>query len=294
PVATTAADDRALDRLAVLVAAVVVEGMGQRAEPEDAVAGLDVEQPAPGPHAGPRAQQPVAGPLVRGVGRQVTPDEQRVERLDLDEIVELVEDRQLVLAVGVDREDEVVGRDLRRGETPSQVGEGLVVRGRHPPVLVERQQAGRRVPRQPRLDDRPRAVQRAVVHHDELVDQRVEPVEDGLDRRLFVVRGHDCDPHAATATVSPVTRAEPASHATPTATSTRPVTSPIAAPSPVARCSWKRATPMATLASGSTTMSTGSEAVSGAAANALCTTTTATAPAATNAYGCHVTTTCST
>jgi hypothetical protein len=47
-----------------------------------------------------------------------------------------LEHGQLVLAVGVDRVDEVVGRDLAVDDALAHVGEGCVVRLRHPLVAV--------------------------------------------------------------------------------------------------------------------------------------------------------------
>src|SRR5690242_16086732 len=71
--------DGHLDRLAVLVALVVVERVGERGGAEDPVPGLDVLEPLTRPERGPRAQNPVPEALVDRVHRQVTLDDQRVE-----------------------------------------------------------------------------------------------------------------------------------------------------------------------------------------------------------------------
>ena len=96
-----------------------------------------------------------------------------------------------MLAVGVDGVDEVVVTDLSGGEPLAQVGEGEVVGRRHAPVVVEGQHPRVVLLRKPLLDDLTGVVGGAVVHHDELVDQRVEPFEDALDRRFLVVGGDD-------------------------------------------------------------------------------------------------------
>ena len=88
--------DRDLDGLAVLVAGVEVEGVRERAEPEDAVARLDVVQPVARPQARPAAQDEVAELLVGPVVREVAPGEHRVEALvdrDLDELVRALRGR---------------------------------------------------------------------------------------------------------------------------------------------------------------------------------------------------------
>jgi len=99
-----------------------------------------------------------------------------------------------VLPVGVDGEHLVVGRDAPGPEPGGEVGEGLVVGGRHPPVLVEGEECGAGRCRQPLLDDLAGVVGRAVVDHHQLVDEGVEPVEHRFDRRLLVVGGDDGDP----------------------------------------------------------------------------------------------------
>ena len=98
-----------------------------------------------------------------------------------------------MLPVGVDGEDVVVGRELTGADPPGQVGEGLVIGGRHPPVVVEREQRGVGRAGQPLVDDLPGGVGRAVVDHHQLVDEGVEAVEDLFHRRFLVVGGDDGD-----------------------------------------------------------------------------------------------------
>src|SRR5438445_12512499 len=68
---------------------------------------------------------------------------------------------------------------------------------------------------------------------------------------------------------------------------TRPTSSSTRATDDPAMCSWNNPRPTSTPASGSTTLSVGSEATSGPAWNALCTTRTTSAVVATKAYGDH-------
>ena len=186
--------DRHLDRLAVAVAPVVLEGLRQPAQPEHPVAGLHVEQlHATGPHGGPTAHQEVAELLVAGIGRQVPPNEQRVEPLLLRDALQLVEHRQLVLPVGVHGEDQVVLVELALLQAPAEVGEREVVGGRHAAVAVERQHAGVATGWQPRRDLGSCPVGGTVVDHDELVDQRVQAGQDRGHRRRLVVGGDDGD-----------------------------------------------------------------------------------------------------
>ena len=98
-----------------------------------------------------------------------------------------------MLAVGVDGEHEIVGRQLAVAHAPAEVGEGEVVRLRHALVLVERQQAACRARAATSSISRAGAVGRAVVDDDQLVDEWLQLVEHLRDRRLFVVRGHDRD-----------------------------------------------------------------------------------------------------
>ena len=137
-VAELAHHDRDLDGLAVLVARVEVERVRERAEPEDAVARLDVVQRRAGPQRSPTSistQLPVL--LVRTVVREVAPGEVRVEAFVDRHLDELVEHGEVVLAVGVDGEHEIVRRRARRASSRSRsVGERGDVRLRHALVDV--------------------------------------------------------------------------------------------------------------------------------------------------------------
>ena len=187
--------DGDLDGLAVLIARVVVERVRERAEAEDAVAGLDVVQGRTRPTAGPLRQQPVAGALEWPVIRQVAPRDVCIEAFGPRHLDELVEHLQVVLAVGVDGEHEVVGAELVLREPLPQLGQRGVVRLRHAAVhLVDEEPAFRATAGHPFLDLGPRVVGRAVVDDDQLVDERIELFEHGRDRRLFVESRDHRDP----------------------------------------------------------------------------------------------------
>src|SRR5207244_6075205 len=107
-IAQAAEDHGDLDRLAVLVAAVVAQRVAEGAGAEHPVSRLDVVEPDTGPQAGPRTQRPVADALERRVRREVAPDQQRVEPVIDRDALQLIDDLELVLPVDVDREDVVV------------------------------------------------------------------------------------------------------------------------------------------------------------------------------------------
>jgi hypothetical protein len=196
-VSELAQDHGDFDGLAVLVAGVVVERVRQRAEAEDAIARLDVVERSPRPRRRPLRQHPVASPLERSVVREVAACKVRVESLVDRHLHELVQYVQVVLSVGVDREHEVVGVELADPQTFPQLAQRRVVRLRHSLVDLVHEQAAARVrctaphvpsPGDPALDLEARVVGGPVVDDNELVDERIELVEDGCDRRLLVVR----------------------------------------------------------------------------------------------------------
>ena len=125
--------------------------------------------------------------------REVAAGEHRVEVVVDGCARELVEHREVVLTVGVDGEDEVVGVELAALEPLAQVSEGQEVRLGHALVHVVTEQAAMRMAGQPRLDRGPGAVGRAVVDDDELVDERRELVQHRRDGRFLVVRRDDRD-----------------------------------------------------------------------------------------------------
>ena len=79
--------------------------------------------------------------------REVAPGEHRVEVLVDGRVYELVEHFEVVLAVGVDGEDEVVGVELPSLQALAHVGEREQVRLRHALVHVVGQQLTVRMPR---------------------------------------------------------------------------------------------------------------------------------------------------
>ena len=107
--------------------------------------------------------------------------------------LQLLEHRELVLAVGVDGVDEVVGGQLALGDAPAQVGERHVVRRRHALVVLVDDQPGVRVAGQPRLISARVRVGRAVVDDDQLVDDAGQLLEHLGHGGLLVVRRHDGD-----------------------------------------------------------------------------------------------------
>ncbi len=118
-----------------------------------------------------------------------------VEPLRLGELDELVEHLEVVLAVGVDGEDQIVGVELAAPQPFAQLGQGGEVRLRHAPVhLVHEEMAVRPAAGQEPFDLGPGSVGGTVVDHHELVDVRVELLEHDRDHRLFVVRGNHGDP----------------------------------------------------------------------------------------------------
>ena len=185
--------DRNFDRLAVLVARIEVEGVRQCAEPEDAISGLDVVQAAAGPPARPLAEDPVTGALVGVVIRQIALREIRVQPFVERHLHELVEDLEIVLAVGVDGEDQICRMEVAVLEPRAQLCQCQCVGLRHALVDVVAQQRATVSIGHQAFDRGARAIGRAVIDDDELVDHRVELVEDVNDRRLLVECGDDRD-----------------------------------------------------------------------------------------------------
>ena len=98
-----------------------------------------------------------------------------------------------MLAICVDRAHQGVSRQLARANPRRYPGEREIVRGRHPAIDVDGEQLGVRVSGQPRLDELPGPVGRAVVDDDQFVDQAGQPVEDLDDGGFLVVRGNHGD-----------------------------------------------------------------------------------------------------
>ena len=187
--------DRDLDGLAVLVARVEVECVCERSEAEDAVAGFHVVQACTSPAAGPLRQHPIARAFERAVIRQVAPGDVGVQPFAPRHLHQLVEHVQVVLTVGVHGEHEVVRAQLVPREPLAQLGQRRVVRLRHAAIhLVNEETAFRATAADPPFDLGPGVVGRAVVDDDQLVDERIQLLEHGGDRRLFVVRGNHRDP----------------------------------------------------------------------------------------------------
>ena len=104
------------------------------------------------PDTGPPAQQCVPELLVGTVIREIAPREHRVEAFVDCHAHELVEHGEVVLTVGVDREHQVVRRELAGLEPVAQGRERKDVRLRHALVHVVPQQPAAIVSRQPGLD----------------------------------------------------------------------------------------------------------------------------------------------
>ncbi len=129
--------------------------------------------------------------------REVAARNVRVESFVDGHLHELVEHVQVVLAVGVDGEDEIAGVELAALQPIAQARQGQEVRLRHPLVHFVHKQRAAIVSGQPAFDLGARVVGRTVVDDDQLVDHRVQRVEDGDDGRFLVVRGNDRDASSA-------------------------------------------------------------------------------------------------
>ena len=153
-VAELAQHDRDLDRLAVLVARVEVERVRERAEPEDAVARLDVVQAVRRPSTLAHFDSTQLPCVLNGPWYERSrAGEVRVEALGRCVISTSSSSTcEVVLAVGVDGEHQVVGVRARRAASRSRsVGQRGEVRLRHALVhVVHEQAAARRGRGQPR------------------------------------------------------------------------------------------------------------------------------------------------
>ncbi len=100
---------------------------------------------------------------------------------------------RLVLAVGIDGEDDVVLVEVAFGHAPSDLLEGGVVGGGHPAVVIEEERMDVRMNVAPAKDELLGAIGGPIIDDDDLVDAGLEGVKYADDCGFFVVCRDDSD-----------------------------------------------------------------------------------------------------